>query len=185
MQVQSEQNKAMCPEYATTADFCEVFDRNAKPLYLLAFLLTANHQVAERCFVAIVEESFEQDAVFKQWVHAWIKRGIIKRAIRNTFSEPIRGREKADVWCEGQSGSQLVEIDRVARLSPLERFVFVLSTLEGYSVRKCSVLLNCTVERVLQARVAASRQLSLPSPLDLSAIGRVPSSLAQTAFPAA
>lgn len=33
-------------EYATHADFCKVFERDMKPLYLLAFLLTANHQDA-------------------------------------------------------------------------------------------------------------------------------------------
>jgi hypothetical protein len=30
------------PGYAKRADFCEVFERDMKPLYLLAFLLTAN-----------------------------------------------------------------------------------------------------------------------------------------------
>jgi hypothetical protein len=37
-------------DYAKHADFCEVFQRDMKPLYLLAFLLTANHKEAERWF---------------------------------------------------------------------------------------------------------------------------------------
>jgi hypothetical protein len=29
-------------------------------------------------------------------------------------------------------------------LAPLERLVFVMSVLEGYSIKECSLLLNCT-----------------------------------------
>jgi len=36
-------------DYANRADFCEVFEKEMKPLYLLAFLLTADHKQAELC----------------------------------------------------------------------------------------------------------------------------------------
>ncbi len=42
--------------YAQHSDFCAVFEKGIKPLYLLAFLLTANHKDAEQCFVSTVEE---------------------------------------------------------------------------------------------------------------------------------
>ena len=54
--------------YAKRADFCELFEREMKPLYLLAFLLTANHQDAEKCFAAAVDEALEEPALFKEWV---------------------------------------------------------------------------------------------------------------------
>jgi hypothetical protein len=35
-------------DYAMRADFCAVFEEDMKPLYLLAFFLTANHKEAEQ-----------------------------------------------------------------------------------------------------------------------------------------
>jgi hypothetical protein len=61
-------------DYAKHADFCEVFLRDMKPLYLLAFLLTANHKQAERCFASTLEEAFKKQAVFKEWARSWVKR---------------------------------------------------------------------------------------------------------------
>jgi len=43
-------------EYAKRADVCEVLERDMNCLYLLAFLLTANHKEAEQCFVATVDD---------------------------------------------------------------------------------------------------------------------------------
>jgi hypothetical protein len=44
-------------EYAKHADFCDVFDTQTKPLYLLACLLPASHKESEQCFVSTVEEA--------------------------------------------------------------------------------------------------------------------------------
>ena len=52
-----------------------------KPLYLLAFLLTANHKQAERCFASTLEEAFKEQAVFKEWARSWVKHGLIENAI--------------------------------------------------------------------------------------------------------
>ena len=67
--------------YANRTDFCELLDRNLKPLYLLAFLLTANHKDAERCFSMTAEECLGEQAVFKEWAQSWIKRSLIKNVI--------------------------------------------------------------------------------------------------------
>jgi hypothetical protein len=64
-------------DYAKHADFCEVFQRDMKPLYLLAFSLTANHKQAERCFASTLEEAFKEQAVFKEWARSWVKRSLI------------------------------------------------------------------------------------------------------------
>jgi hypothetical protein len=45
-------------DYAKRADFCEIFEKDMKRLYLLAFLLTADHKQAEHCFASTVEEAF-------------------------------------------------------------------------------------------------------------------------------
>ena len=38
--------------YTTVEDFCRLFAKGMSELYQLSFLLTADHQKAEQCFVA-------------------------------------------------------------------------------------------------------------------------------------
>lgn len=153
-------------DYETRADFCEVFESEMKSLYLLAFLLTANHQDAEQCFVSTVNAGFEEQAVFKGWSRSWIKRSLIKHAIR--IASPASGRDmkKRDLWSVEQDGvTGDGEIDAVTRLKPLERFVFVMSNLECYSAWECSLLLRCSMKQVVQARTRALRELPGPERL--------------------
>jgi len=147
-------------DYANRADFCEVFDRELRPLYLLAFLLTANHKRAEQCFVSTLDEALEQTAVFKDWAGSWVKRCLIKNAIRSVRPTSARSSEKKDFWSGvksatgGESG-----VDTVAQLSPLERFVLVMTVLERYSAWDCSVLLGCSPKKVAQEQMRALRRL--------------------------
>jgi hypothetical protein len=39
-------------DYATSQCFCDLFAEEANGLYLLSFLLTADHRKAEQCFAA-------------------------------------------------------------------------------------------------------------------------------------
>jgi DNA-directed RNA polymerase specialized sigma24 family protein len=47
-------------------------------------------------------------------------------------------------------------------LAPFERFVFVMSVLEGYSDQECSILLDCTRKDVAEARIRALQQAAGP-----------------------
>jgi hypothetical protein len=67
------------------------------------------------------------------------------------FTESI-GSAVRGTWHESRDS---LLIDCVTRLAPLERFVFVVSVLEHYSDRECSLLLNCTVKDVMDARSKA------------------------------
>jgi hypothetical protein len=49
-------------DYATGVDFCDAFVTSTDSLYLLALLLTANHEAAERCFVAALDQAFKANA---------------------------------------------------------------------------------------------------------------------------
>ena len=60
------------------------------------------------------------------------------------------------------------ETAAILGLRPFERFVFVMSVLEGYSDQGCSVLLGCTPRDVVAARVRAFQQLYTRSTLALS-----------------
>ena len=167
-------------DYALSSDFCEVFEKSMQPLYLLAFLLTANHKEAEQCFVSTVEEAFKGQAVFKGWVRSWVKRCLIKNAILIAFPASARS-AKRDLWDAGQYETHRHDaIDAVTRLAPLERFVFVTSILEQYSAWNCSLLLGCSIKKVSVAQRRALRRLpernaifreveSLPTQLEVTA----------------
>jgi DNA-directed RNA polymerase specialized sigma24 family protein len=147
-------------DYAQRIDFCEVFEREMKPLYLLAFLLTANHKDAEQCFTATLEQALKEQAVFKEWRRSWVKRSLINNAIQITSSTSGRGPGKRDLWGIEQHGTGgHAEIDAVTRLAPCERFVFVMSVLERYSAWECSLLLGCSMEKVARVRAQALHEL--------------------------
>jgi hypothetical protein len=56
--------------------------------------------------------------------------------------------------------SQNSLLDAVLELEPLQRFVFVISTLEGYSTQECSILLNCTRQEIEEAKAHAVQRLA-------------------------
>src|SRR5260370_2247440 len=75
-------------DYATRKDFQKIFTEEMAGLHLLAFLLTADQEKAEQCFVAGLEESIRGNAIFKQWARSWSKRSIIKNAIKAISPAP-------------------------------------------------------------------------------------------------
>ena len=46
--------------YASCEDFRRIFEKDLHGLYQLAFLLTGDHQKAERCFVAGLEDCVKE-----------------------------------------------------------------------------------------------------------------------------
>ena len=147
-------------DYAMRTDFCAVFEEDMKPLYLLAFLLTANHKEAEQCFVSTVEEAFKKQAVFKEWARTWVKRKLIEHAIAIVSPVSARTGEKQELW-KARSHETGTEgaIDAVTKLAPLERFVFVMSIVERQSNWDCALLLGCSMNKVAPARRRALRRL--------------------------
>lgn len=146
-------------DYANRADFCEVFEKEMKPLYLLAFLLTANHKQAEQCFASTVEEALKEQAVFKEWARSWVKRTLIEKAIEIVSPVSDRPGERRDLWSAGHETPGQDQIDVVTKLAPLERFVFVMSILERHSHSDCALLLGCSTNKLAQARTTALRLL--------------------------
>ena len=68
--------------YATGADFYQIFEKDMNRLYTLSLLLTADHSLAERCFVRGLEDSSGSNQVFKDWLQSWATRTIIQNAIQ-------------------------------------------------------------------------------------------------------
>jgi DNA-directed RNA polymerase specialized sigma24 family protein len=131
-----------------------------KPLYLLAFLLTANHNEAEQCFASTVEEAFKEQAMFKEWARSWVKRSLIETAIEIVSPTTGRTAENRDLWNAGPHETHReCDIDAVTKVAPMERFVFVMSILERYSNWDCALLLGCSLSKVAHARKKALRRL--------------------------
>jgi len=146
--------------YATCTDFCEVFRRNTTHLYLLAFLLTANHQEAQECFVGAIDKALAGRNVFKGWEESWSKRCLIEHAIGAITLQPGRREARRDVWFQdGEIGFRTF-LDAVTQLKSAERFVFVMTELEGYSAKETALLLHRTLESVHNLRIEALQRLA-------------------------
>ena len=150
----SEQNAAT---YAAAKDFCQVFEREMDRLYMLSFLLTADHTMAERCFVGGLEESAKSPRVFKEWAHSWARRMIVQNAVRMIEPQPANNHAVNRSPQDSKIGP--IEISAVVGLPAFERFVFVLSVLESYSAQDCALLLHCTRAEVMAARACALQQI--------------------------
>ena len=149
--------------YASSDDFRQVFDEDMNSLYVLSFLLTADHAKAEQCFVSGVEDAVEGNPVFKEWARSWARRVIIVNAVRainprpteengRSSSAPVSGNRKTPPV-------EPVEIAAVVALEPFERFAYVMTVLERYSDLDCSLLLGCARRDVVTARTRALEQI--------------------------
>jgi hypothetical protein len=144
-------------EYAMSEDFCRLFKEDAEELYLLSYMLMADHEKAERCFVGGLEDSVNGNSVYKQWARSWARRQIIQCAIRTIAPGFQHADDELNVDAESEENPAL---GAILHLAPFERFVFVMSTLEGYSDQECSILLGCSRGEVITARTQALRHLS-------------------------
>ncbi len=150
-------NGTLKANHAVWGDFCNAFVKDMKPLYLLAFLLTANHQDAEQCFATALEAASEA-TVFRDWVRPWIRRILIKVAIHRVLRRPGDNGQTRDSWGDSGAGTSL--FNAVAQLGSLERLVFVIVVLERYSIKECSLLLDRSEQAIVTARSHALEDLS-------------------------
>jgi hypothetical protein len=147
--------------YMTGIDFCKIFTEEMNSLYLLAFLLTADSDKAERCFVCGLGECVEGTGAFMEWAHSWARRTIIKQAIRMIMPVPEHVDQVSFVSLKSASTfGKYSPMGGIVALSAFERFVFVMSVLESQSDENCSTLLECSRREVTIARELALRHLS-------------------------
>src|SRR5579885_2514770 len=116
--------------FATSTDFCRIFERDMDRLYTLSLLLTGDSELAEKCFVRGLEDSKHGNPVFKDWAESWARRTIIANAIREIRPRPY-GQQAANTVTDVAKFP--AELAAVLSLPVFERFVFVMSALEGYS----------------------------------------------------
>jgi hypothetical protein len=157
--------------YASCNDFRQVFDEEMNSFYQLAFLLTADHETAEKCFVSGLDDVVKGNPVFKEWTRSWARRAVILNAVRVINPRPADGngcgRSSSDPARSNPVNNngnrpepvQQAEIAAVLELEAFERFVYVITVLERYSDQECSVLLGCTRRDVVAARTRALQQI--------------------------
>jgi DNA-directed RNA polymerase specialized sigma24 family protein len=146
-------------EYASAADFCRIFHDDMSSLYWLALALTADEGKAEQCFVTSLEECIDRNSVFKDWARSWSRRAVIKNAIRRVTPLAVTPNGPSALVVTETMPSADRALDALRSLRPLDRFVFVISVLEGYADRDCATLLGCSPAEVLKARRRALLQL--------------------------
>ena len=140
-----------------------VFAADLHGLYQLSFLLTGNHEEAEQCFVAGLEDSVTANNVFREWVHVWAKRAIIENAVRILRPHP----EVANSSITATSKLPSIHnghfaLESLLALGDFERFVFVLSVLEKYSEHESAVFLGCSLPEIRNAQSKALEQIAAP-----------------------
>ncbi len=161
--------------YATGTDCWNILTDEMHSLYLLSFLLTADLDKAEQCFVSGMGECEEEIGVFMAWAQAWARRTILKRAIRIIMPAPERADDFSFALLKGSAASGKTNLfDAIVALNPFERFVYVMSVLERQSDHDCSALLRCSRRDVIIAReLALERLANTHNPYDqpLEAVG--------------
>src|ERR1700758_55303 len=162
MQAQLQIADGGATTYAAAADFSEVFTEEMHSLYLLSFLLTADKDKAEQCFIGGLGECLEGMGAFMEWARLWARRAIIRQAIQvikpapeDTDLSPLARVNKSRL--ASPSNNLLAAI---VSLSAFERFVFVMSILERLSDGDCLSLLRCSRRELALARELAVRFLA-------------------------
>jgi len=140
--------------YATSADFCRIFEKNMDRLYLLSLLLTGSQAAAEKCFVQGLGDSKEGNPVFKEWAESWARRTVARNAIQMIRPRPTDVLPSEPVADSG-GALQPPEIAVILALPTFDRFAYVLSVLEGYALQECALLLDCSRNEVITARMRA------------------------------
>lgn len=167
--------------YAIAGDFCRIFAQDMNSLYLLSFLLTADREKAEQCFVSGLEDSVKSNRIFRDWARSWARRTIIQNAIRmieptmhSDGKAPLSTIDTAELRSENDDS-----LSAVLQLGAFERFVFVMTVLERYSDQDCSLLLGCSRRAVAVARVRAAQRIAAFAEPGISNAGRSPAVFAE------
>ena len=147
--------------YASVPDFLQIYDEETDRLYLLSILLTADMEKAEHCFVGAFQECVHGLDVFVDWARPWARRAIIKRAIQLIGPRPDSVDSLPSIPLQWRSGPGTNDImAAIFAWGAFERFVFVMSILEGQSDEECSTLLGCTRRQIKTSRARSLEKLS-------------------------
>jgi hypothetical protein len=147
--------------YPTVADFLRTFNEEVHSLYLLSFLLTADHDKAEQVLVSAMGECVEGIGVVMDWALSWTRGSVLKHAIQMIKPVP----EYTDYVSFISLNRSVASPENnpfapILLMDDFERFVFVMSILEELSDEECAILLRCSRRDVMMARLVALKRQS-------------------------
>jgi hypothetical protein len=150
---------------STIEKFRKLLTGGMSSLYLLSFLLTGNRKEARRCFVAGVAGCADGNRVFKTWATSWARSIIVHNAIQMRSPHAGSPRSGGSVLRSAtdhlsHNALRYGPFANVLALGDFERFVYVLSVLEGYSDWECSVLLKSSPQEIEQTRSRALQHMA-------------------------
>jgi len=146
----------------TAAHFVRRVSEQMQSLQLLSLLLTGDPTRAEKCFIAAIDEYAEQDGAFVEWGQLSARRAVCRHAVKIMQPAPDRTDVLTADCCKGDvemTGSS--PFGGILSLDTLERFVYVITVLEGQPDRDCADLLRCTPRDVEIGRAIAVMHLEL------------------------
>jgi hypothetical protein len=147
--------------YPTVTDFFTTFNEEMHSLYLLSFLLTADPDKAEQCLVSAMGECVEGVGVPMDWARSWTRGAVLKHAIRMIKPAPEHTDYVSFISLKrSATPAENNPVAAILSLDAFERFVFVMSILEGQSDAECAILLRCSRRDVMMARVLALKRQS-------------------------
>jgi len=157
-------SKERTTTYATISDFCRIFEADMDSLYSLSLMLTADADLAEKVFVSGLHDCSGGNPVFKEWARSWARRVIVKSAVRLIGPLPSQRNGSSSAVVSKAANRAipelLPEISAVLGLQSFERFAFILSVLEGYSDQDSALLLGCTRQALIAARIRAQENIA-------------------------
>jgi hypothetical protein len=144
--------------YRDAVDDSELFTDHMASLHLLSALVTADKQMADECFSRALDEYVDDAAGFVEWAKQDGRRAVLQKAIEMIRPMP----ERAYSWSfSGNAPSPLLGVPRpyavITSLGAFERFVLVMSAMEGLREEECAALLNCSIRDVTIGRELARR----------------------------
>jgi hypothetical protein len=147
--------------YTTVADFCGIFTEEMHSLYLLSFMLTADNHKAEQCFVSGMAACQQEIDVFMEWARVYARPAILKHAIQMLRPAPEHTDNFSYISLKGEATLGKNNLfAAIVSLNAFERFVFVMSVIEGQSDDECSTLLRCSRRDVMIARELTLKRLA-------------------------
>lgn len=149
--------------FATQQHSCRTFKQDVKTLYLFSLLLTGEEHSAERCFFSSLEDCMSLKPVLKEWANAWTRRVVLQNAIRMLHPAAHEATSRSQPEVSPVSALVHPALKVVLQLSLFERFVFVISVLEGYSDRECSLLLRSSHQEIAATKARALQHLATAS----------------------
>ena len=147
--------------YGTAKDLCELFKEEMHSLYLLSFLLMADQAQAKQCLIAVLGDGEEGVREFLDWASVSARIAILRHATGMIRPSPYDIAYQSSATVNQPSRSDRIKpFAAVVSLGSFERFVFVMTVLEGRSDDECATLLGCIRREVVMGRELAQQVLA-------------------------